>query len=465
MVVAVLFLWSEKNAAQDSAVFTPTVSVRASFSNAVFPVSSMLQATDFARGSELEFLFPLFTRLDLALPMRLGTADFYLNGVPERQVFVGSDVQWHLRYYPAEAGFNVFLLSGYGVQFRAFERPLFQVPMGAGLDIRLAGAVALSGQVTFRKGLSVAPDQWVLGVGIKWFGLSGRSGKPIVRRQPDSDMDGVPDSVDECPLRYGMASMAGCPDSDSDGLSDARDECPDSAGPVRGCPDADSDGIPDKSDACPLEVGTVLLKGCPERDSDGDGLADHLDECPHTSGTIALNGCPDTDGDGIRDADDACPELPGGARTTGCPDTDEDGVEDRADRCPYTPGEGNPTGCPELSPAVRTFLESLSSNLVFSSGSVLLDGSGSERLDSLVGILRRYPDFELLIRTFTKDAKPSEAAAKVAESRAKACYEYLITKGIGPRRMRWEVFAGSNASSPSAAGRNRVIEFLLSPRN
>ncbi|MCO5259118.1 MAG: OmpA family protein [Crocinitomicaceae bacterium] len=52
-------------------------------------------------------------------------------------------------------------------------------------------------------------------------------------------------------------------DTDGDGLPDNIDECPTEPGRIMGCPDRDNDGIPDKDDECPDEYGKPENKGCP----------------------------------------------------------------------------------------------------------------------------------------------------------------------------------------------------------
>jgi OOP family OmpA-OmpF porin len=90
------------------------------------------------------------------------------------------------------------------------------------------------------------------------------------------------------------------PDSDADGVPDHIDECPDTPRGVKvddvGCPiDSDGDGVPDYLDKCPgTPKGVKVDKvGCPI-DSDGDGVPDHLDKCPGTpKGTkVDTHGCP-----------------------------------------------------------------------------------------------------------------------------------------------------------------------------
>ena len=137
-------------------------------------------------------------------------------------------------------------------------------------------------------------------------------------------------------------------DMDVDGIVDSLDNCPEVAGSVTamGCPDADNDGIADKDDRCPKQKGNVDLAGCPDKDN--DGLADVDDKCPDQSGKKEFAGCPDTDGDGVSDNDDKCPLIYGLIKLTGCPesDTDGDGIADSEDKCPNEIGVKENSGCP-----------------------------------------------------------------------------------------------------------------------
>jgi outer membrane protein OmpA-like peptidoglycan-associated protein len=67
---------------------------------------------------------------------------------------------------------------------------------------------------------------------------------------------------------------------------------------ARTLPDSDGDGVLDSLDACPYVAGLLELKGCPKAvqikfiDSDGDGVEDKDDHCPYLVGTMEGNGCP-----------------------------------------------------------------------------------------------------------------------------------------------------------------------------
>ncbi|MFK8029058.1 MAG: OmpA family protein [Gammaproteobacteria bacterium] len=101
------------------------------------------------------------------------------------------------------------------------------------------------------------------------------------------------------------------------------------AAPVKRDLDSDYDGVFDDVDACPRSApgATVDSRGCAKvLDSDGDGVINSMDQCPNTLRGIAVNsrGCKlavDSDNDGVMDASDQCPTTPAGERvnSVGCP--------------------------------------------------------------------------------------------------------------------------------------------------
>ena len=180
----------------------------------------------------------------------------------------------------------------------------------------------------------------------------------------DTDGDSVPDTEDECDEIPGfLGEFKGCPDGDEDGVADyVDDDCPTEVGPAenRGCPmgdnqdfeDDDQDGVENIFDNCPnSEIGVpVDIFGC--RDTDGDGISDDSDDCPNKVGEYSIlgYGCPqvDDDQDGVANLYDVCPgtEANRAVNESGCPDTDEDGVYDNEDDCIDEVGPESNNGCP-----------------------------------------------------------------------------------------------------------------------
>ena len=85
------------------------------------------------------------------------------------------------------------------------------------------------------------------------------SGQTFTTEISDSDGDGVPDDVDNCPDTYNP----GQEDGDGDGVGDVCDGCPSDPGN-----DADSDGVCGDVDNCPYTYNPG------QEDADGDGIGD-----------------------------------------------------------------------------------------------------------------------------------------------------------------------------------------------
>ena len=153
-------------------------------------------------------------------------------------------------------------------------------------------------------------------------------------RDPDSDNDGEPDTVDHGACRFDpTCSDSGPTDPDGDGILNAWDNCPVHANPDQedsdgdgvgeACDggdepplDGDVDGVPDVSDNCPAVWNPDQL------DADGDGEGDACDRCAG----YAVDSGSDSDGDGFGagcDCDDTDADIHPGAAEL-CDGTDND---------------------------------------------------------------------------------------------------------------------------------------------
>ncbi|MBC7775651.1 MAG: thrombospondin type 3 repeat-containing protein [Phycisphaerae bacterium] len=301
-------------------------------------------------------------------------------------------------------------------------------------------------------------------------GTAKNNGCPEVK---DKDGDGVPDSQDKCPTEAGTANNKGCPevkDKDRDGVADDQDPCPETPGKFGGCPDSDEDGVADNLDNCPDVSGTAKNNGCPEvKDADGDGIPDSQDKCPTVAGIAKNNGCPevkDKDRDGVPDDQDPCPDNAG--KLGGCPDTDGDNVADNVDKCPNTVGIASNDGCPEEKreiTAVREKLATAARAVQFESAKAILKDQSYDVLDEVVTIMRQNASYSLSISGYTDDVGDDAGNLRLSQDRAKACYDYLIFRGIKADRIRFTGFGEARpiASNDTEKGReqNRRVEFEL----
>ncbi|MCP4704287.1 MAG: hypothetical protein GY865_06735, partial [candidate division Zixibacteria bacterium] len=130
----------------------------------------------------------------------------------------------------------------------------------------------------------------------------------------DTDMDGVGDEVDNCPL----ISNPNQEDADGDSIGDVCDNCPEDSNTNQA--DSDGDGFGDVCDNCPVNNNPN------QEDADGDDVGDLCDICPDDYDPAQA----DTDDDGHGDGCDNCPMIANFSQT----DSDGDGIGDACEGDP-----------------------------------------------------------------------------------------------------------------------------------
>ncbi|MGH7742314.1 MAG: OmpA family protein [Candidatus Eiseniibacteriota bacterium] len=277
-------------------------------------------------------------------------------------------------------------------------------------------------------------------------------------KKRDTDSDGVPDKLDQCPetLHGAKVDARGCPiDSDKDGIFDGLDACP--ATPLgckvdgKGCPsDADGDGVCDGVDKCPdtPKGAKVDALGCPI-DSDEDGVFDGLDQCPNTPKgcTVDSLGCPrDTDGDGVCDGTDVCPNTPAGAKV-------------------------DATGCPIE--VIEKETEMLDTGMIrlqdvnFATGKSELLPEDLATLDVVGQVMTKWPELKIEIGGHT-DSRGSDARNQtLSEARANSVMAYIEQRfpNLKPEQITAKGYGESRPVAPNTnalnMARNRRVEFVV----
>lgn len=386
--------------------------------------------------------------LSLATSISFGTASRVYSSLNKRNFFLDADLT--LKYSFAngyllkeKCWFDPYLFVGGGLNY--WNNIKGNVEGGFGINFWFVPQFGIYVQESY----NYLPGKTVKPVDINMrpsylhhaIGVVARFGN-----KKDTDKDGIPDVVDQCPDIPGQKEMNGCPDTDGDGIIDMNDKCPLQKGTAAtaGCPDTDGDGVIDIEDNCPTEKGTIQLKGCP--DTDGDGIADNIDDCPNIKGIALFKGCPDTDNDGVMDKNDKCPEIPGTIENKGCPEVKLQQEEKKL---------------------LQEKLNFSAKNIEFETGSDIIRNASFDDLDNVVDILHQFNTITLHINGHTDNVGNIDKNLDLSLKRAVAVQAYLRNKGIDFQRL---IVAGYGQMQPiadnnTAAGRqkNRRVELLIAP--
>jgi OOP family OmpA-OmpF porin len=164
----------------------------------------------------------------------------------------------------------------------------------------------------------------------------------------------------------------------------------------------------------------------------------------------------DSDGDGVPDNKDKCPNTPKGVKVDvfGCPlDADRDGVPDYLDQCPDTPlgATVDARGC-----------WTYASRVLFDFNSAKVKPEADAALTEAVSILKKIPDLKLQIDGHTDNVGSAAYNMALSLKRAEAVKEFLVSKGIDPKRLSTKGFGFTRpaASNDTKEGRakNRRVE-------
>ncbi|RMG56528.1 MAG: OmpA family protein [Gammaproteobacteria bacterium] len=109
----------------------------------------------------------------------------------------------------------------------------------------------------------------------------------------------------------------------------------------------------------------------------------------------------------------------------------------------------------------------LNSEVSFDFDSARIKPAFRDTLDKLAGIIRKYDRTVVHIVGHTDSIGPADYNQRLSERRARAVYDYLVSRGVDPARLRWEGRGESEprASNATEAGRqlNRRVEIYIKP--
>lgn len=102
----------------------------------------------------------------------------------------------------------------------------------------------------------------------------------------------------------------------------------------------------------------------------------------------------------------------------------------------------------------------------FASGTSSLTSAEKQKLDSLVTLLDKIPNWQLAVHGFTDNVGSDKTNSRLAQTRAEAVKKYLVSKGVPAERIFTNAFGtqkpvGDNASEEGRKLNRRVEVFLL----
>jgi OmpA-OmpF porin, OOP family len=325
------------------------------------------------------------------------------------------------------------------------------VPFGIGFNIRPSNWFTINLQSAYKLNIDNSFDYTHHSASLV-FNLGGNKGKQKIDEDSmlDSDGDGIPDLLDECPFTPGLPEFFGCPDSDGDGIGDSRDLCPNEPGPIenRGCPivDSDGDGIPDDQDACPFEFGEKRYAGCP--DTDGDGIIDKYDKCPTVPGPASNDGCPLEEEEAPKAPVKETPKAPVKEEAPKTP------VKEEAPKAPVkeTPKETKPT---PVAPKDNTYV------ILYPLGAEGLTAADKKKVDEALALLEANPSWKVKISGYTDNVGNELLNTELSLRRAQNVWKYMSSKGLDGRRVEIYGMGEYFPQSTSNLNENRRVEIEL----
>lgn len=364
------------------------------------------------------------------------------------------------------------------------------IPIGAGFEISLSDnfvldinggyAFTFSDDLNYYNNKDVYPDVptvydgfYSAAVGFSFVGGSGSSDKDMdglirkiekeVGTDPDnfdSDGDGLNDGEEVNTYKSNPLNA----DSDGDGLKDSDEVKLYNTNPI--IADTDGDGLNDG-----VEVN--MYKTNPSKvDSDNDGLSDNEEITKHKSDPLKA----DSDGEGLNDGDEIKKYKTDPLKN----DTDSDGLFDGEEVIKYKTDplrrdsdSGTIDDLIELTrgtnpmdpndDVIKIGVPIILEGVTFETARSEITPESAQILRSALKTLTTYPDIQVEISGHTDNAGGKKSNTRLSQRRANSVREWLIERGIDPRRIIAKGYGPDIPIVPNDSSenkrKNRRIEF------
>lgn len=376
--------------------------------------------------------------LSLAVPFRLGTANLPIGTTQkftDNTGLLGADVL--LQAMPAKYNWRIlpYLTAGLGIA-RLDKTANLSLPIGAGINFKIADGTYLNAESQYRKGFTAQRDHFMHKFGLVLFiddnyATDSNKAKEIsaaaeklrldteakaraaveAANRAKAEAEAKATAEIEAANKAKLAAEAKAK-AEIEAINRAKAE-----GEAKAKAEAEAKAKAAKTPDVTSSMGDALAN-VRNKDTDGDGVLDASDKCPTVKGTVANNGCPEE----VRQA-------------------------------------------PVVTVETQKVLTEALEGVQFETGSAVLKPVSYAILDKVASVMKNNANYNLAISGHT-DATGNEAAnQKLSQKRAQACLSYLATKGIAAARMSATGYGSTQPimdnKTPEGRAKNRRVEFRV----
>lgn len=377
--------------------------------------------SDMTSMAEIGVTHRLNKFLSLAVPLRLGTANLPIGTTQkftsDARLF-GIDAL--VQAMPAKYNWSILPYVTAGLGIASLDKTAnLSLPIGAGINFKLADCTYLNLESQYRKGFTAQRDHFMHKIGLVLFiddnyATDSNKAKEISAAAEKLRLDTEAKAraaVEAANRAKAEAEAKAAAEIEAANRAKAEAEAKAKAA-AEAAAKAKADVTTATADAA------AAARANAARDTDGDGVPDVSDKCPTVKGTVANNGCPEE----VRQA-------------------------------------------PVVTVETQKVLTEALEGVQFETGSAILKPVSYAILDKVASVMKNNGGYNLAIGGHT-DATGNEAAnQKLSEKRAQACLSYLVTKGIAASRMNATGYGSTQPimdnKTPEGRAKNRRVEFRV----